>query len=75
MRAGVLLFSLVSLTVGSAAVADDPSESARFADGVARYSRGDFPGAMESFRDADRARSARRRRLGEPRDGGVDGGR
>jgi len=51
VRSGLLLLTLASVAVGSGAVADDPTEAARFADGMTRYAHGDYPGAMESFRD------------------------
>lgn len=47
----LLLATLVSAAVGSAAIADDPTDAASFAEGNARYARGDFAGAMQSFRD------------------------
>lgn len=47
--AGLLL--LASLATGSLAIADDPREVARFADGFALYGQGDYHGAMEAFRD------------------------
>ncbi len=50
-RTVVVLLALASVAVGSGAIADDPTDAASFADGMARYAHGDYPGAMEAFRD------------------------
>ena len=49
-HAGIVLLCLSTALAGAGALADDPAESARFAEGIARYGEGDFPAAMESFR-------------------------
>ncbi|MEP7381893.1 MAG: BatD family protein [Gemmatimonadota bacterium] len=51
MRAGLVLLLLSSFGAVSGAVADEAQESARFAEGVSRYARGEFPAALESFRE------------------------